>query len=56
VQKTDVNGNKEIFEFKTIRDTALFLKNDGIFLDNDFKTEECSQMLVNAFNNKGTIL
>lgn len=56
VQRTDIGGDKEIFEFKTIRDTALFLKNDGFFGFWGFDDEECPQMLVDTFNNKGMVL
>jgi len=56
VQRTDIDGNKEVFEFKTIKDTALFLKNDGFFGFEDYEAEECPELLVNAFNNTGTIL
>ena len=56
IQKTDITGNKEIFEFYTIKDTALFLKNDGFDGYNDCNDKQCPQMLVNTFNNSGQVI
>jgi len=54
--KTEKQLKTEIFKFKTIRDAALFLKDDN-FLGFQFADyEDCPQMLVNAFNNVGNVL
>ena len=56
VQRINRDNSKEIFEFKVIRDAALFLKNDGFIGCKGVTDEECPQMLVNTFNTYGTIL
>ena len=56
VQILEQNENDKILEFRTIRDTALFLKDNNFTGFQSANYEECPQMLVDTFNNKGTIL
>jgi len=43
-------------QFKTIANLTEYLYNDGFEGFNELSLVECPQMLVNTFNNKGTIL
>ncbi len=56
IQVLDHNENEKVLEFKTIRDAALFLKDNNFTGFQSVNYEECPQMLVNTFNNKGMVL
>ena len=56
VQILEHNENEKIREFRTIRDVALFLKDNNFTGFKSANYEECPQMLVDTFNNKGMVL